>query len=51
MWVSNVDPKTSGDFGQGSTVDISECNNQLELSIINNMCCTYMELTNPHTKP
>ena len=26
-------PEDRGDFGQGSTVNISECNNQLELSI------------------
>ena len=26
-------PEHQGDFGQGSTVNISECNNQLELSV------------------
>ena len=39
-----------GDFGQGSAENISECNNQLELSV-SNMWCSYMVLTNPHMKP
>ena len=42
-------PKHHGDFGQGSTVNISECNSQLELSV--HMCYSYMVLTNPHMKP
>ena len=42
-------PEDHGDFGQGSTVNISECNNQLELSVY--MWCSYMVLTNPHMKP
>ena len=46
-------PEDQGDFGQGLTIDISECtcNNQLELSTcVCNMCCCYMVLTNPHYK-
>ena len=42
-------PKDQGDFGQGLAVNISECNNRLELSVYN-MCCSYMALTNPHMK-
>ena len=40
-----------GDFGQVFflTVNISECNNQLELSVY--MCSSYMVVTNPHMKP
>ena len=37
-------PKHQGDFGQGSTVNISECNNQLELSVyvlLLHGTCTY----------
>ena len=43
-------PEDQGDFGQGLTVNISECNNQLELSVYN-MCSSYMVVTNPHMKP
>ena len=43
-------PEDQGDFGQGLTVNIWECNNQLELSVYN-MCCSYMVLTYPHVKP
>ena len=39
-----------GDFGQGLTANISECNNQPELSVYN-MWCSYMVLTNPHMRP
>ena len=42
-------PEDQGDFEQGSTLNISESNNQLELSTYN-MCCSYMVLTNPHMK-
>ena len=42
-------PEHQGDFEQGSTLNISESNDQLELST-NNMCCSYMVLTNPHMK-
>ena len=42
-------PKDQGDFEQASTLNISECNTQLELSTYN-MCCSYMVLTNPHMK-
>ena len=42
--------KDQDDFVQGSTVNISECNNKLELSVCN-MCCSHMVLTNPHMKP
>ena len=38
-----------GDFEQGSTLNISESNNQLELSTYNNVT-SYMVLTNPHMK-
>ena len=41
-------PRRLGDFEQRSTVNISECNSQLELC---NVCCSYMVLTNPHMKP
>ena len=47
--MSKVTPKI-GDFGQGSTENISECNNRLELSVYN-MWRSYMVLTNPHMKP
>ena len=43
-------PEDQGDFGHGLTVNISECNNQLELSVYN-MCSSYMVVTNPHMKP
>ena len=43
-------PEDQGDFGQGLTVNISECNNLLELSVYN-MCCSYMVFTNPPMKP
>ena len=35
VWVSTVQshPEYQGDFGQGSTVNIWECSNQLELSV------------------
>ena len=42
-------PEDQGDFGQGLAVNISECNNLLELSVYN-MCCSYMVLTNAHMK-
>ena len=47
--MSKVTPKDHGEFGQGSTENISECNNQQEFS----MWCSYMVLTksNPHMKP
>ena len=48
-------PEDHGDLGQGLTVNIWECNNQLELSVhvYNTMCCSYMVhvLTNPQVKP
>ena len=43
-------PEDRGDFEQGSTEHISECNNHLELSVYN-MWCFSMVLTNPHMKP
>ena len=43
-------PADQGDFGQGLTVNIWECDNQLEFSVYN-MCCSYMVLTNPYVKP
>ena len=43
-------PEDQGDFGQGLAVNISECNNLLELSVYN-MCCSYMVFTNPPMKP
>ena len=49
-WCVQSHPEDRGDFGQGSTDTISECNNQLELSVYN-MWCSYMVLTNPHMKP
>ena len=42
-------PKDQDDFGQGLTVNISECKNQLEFGVYK-MCCSYMVLTNPHMK-
>ena len=49
-WCVQSHPENRGDFGQGSTENISECNNRLELSVYN-MWCSYMVLTNPHMKP
>ena len=49
VWVSKVTQKP-GWFGQGLTVNIWECNNQLELSVYN-MCCSYMVLTSPNINP
>ena len=49
-WCVQSHPGLRGDFGQGSKENISECNNQLELSVYN-MWCSYMVLTNPHMKP
>ena len=43
-------PKECGDFGQGSTENISECNNQLESSIILQCVLLFMILPNPHKK-
>ena len=43
-------PEDQGDLGQCLTVNIWECNNQIELGVYN-MCCSYMVLTNPHVKP
>ena len=34
-WCVQSHPEDRGDFGQGSTENISECNNQLELSVYN----------------
>ena len=42
-------PEDQGEFGRGLTVNISECNNLLELCVYN-MCWSYMVLTNPHIK-
>ena len=42
-------PEDQGDLGQGLTVNMWECNNQIELSVYN-MCCSYMVFTNPHVK-
>ena len=36
-WCVQSHPKDRGDFGQGSTANISECSNQLELSVYNNV--------------
>ena len=49
-WCVQSHPEDRGDFGQGSTANISECNNQPELSVYN-MWCSYMVLTNPHMRP
>ena len=49
-WCVQSHPEDRGNFEQGSTENISECNNQLELSLYN-MWCSYMVLTNPHMKP
>ena len=49
-WCVQSHPEDRGDFGQGSTENISECNNQLELSVYN-MWCSYMIRTNSHMKP
>ena len=49
-WCVQSHPEDHGDFGQGSIENISECNNQLELSVYNNSCSN-MVLTNPHMKP
>ena len=49
-WCVQSHPEDRGDFGQGSKENISECNNQLELSVYN-MWCSYMVLTKPHMKP
>ena len=48
-WCVQSHPEDRGDFGQGSTENISECNNLLELSVYN-MWCSNMVLTNPHMK-
>ena len=48
-WCVQSHPKDRGDFGQGSTEKISECNNLLELGVYN-MWCSNMVLTNPHMK-
>ena len=34
-WCVQSHPEDRGDFGQGSKENISECNNQLELSVYN----------------
>ena len=49
-WCVQSHPEDRGDFGHGSKENISECNNQLELSVYN-MWCSYMVLTKPHMKP
>ena len=49
-WCVQSHPEDRGDFGQGSTANISECSNQLELSVYN-MWCSYMVLTNPRIRP
>ena len=48
-WCVQSHPEDRGDFGQGSTENISECNNLLELGVYN-MWCSNMVLTNPHMK-
>ena len=48
-WCVQSHPEDHGDFGQGSTENISEFSNQLELSVYN-MWCSNMVLTNPHMK-
>ena len=48
-WCVQSHPEDRGDFGQGSTENISECNNLLELSVYN-MWCSNMVLTNAHMK-
>ena len=48
-WCVQRHPEGCGDFGQGSTENISECNNLLELSVYNKWCSN-MVLTNPHMK-
>ena len=42
-------PEDRGDFGQGSTNDISESTFRMELSI-HGLCCSYVVLANPNMK-
>ena len=42
-------PEDRGDFGQGSTNDISESTIRMELSI-HGLCCSYVVLANPNMK-
>ena len=49
-WCVQSHPEDCGDFEQGSTENISECNNQLELSVYDARTMMYMVLTNPHIK-